>query len=404
MNSSTSNSNVENQNQTTIFLKIVVALSLGMLTSLFLVRAFTFVNDARASNFLGRVLEARDAIPIITQENEDVVMVFGSSMVEAGFSSRQFDRELAEQNVNIKSFNFGFGGLNPYFQDILSRRIKEGFLQQDKKLKLAILEFNPFQTTQTRYQGAVSLKDSFESYLLSSDELWELTKQDPKRGIRLYNIRYLRDGVSAEMITSFFGRGFQPPPKRTDIPVDEEANKLRRELSDELVKRFEQDYPDYQDSNWSYQWQGAGTIPEERSKETLTIFEQYYAAGRNQHRMDNDKLNRIDTADIIELRFEPELVEAYIRIVENFKAFSEHVDIILLPRNTEWINYSPEGKKRLFATMAYIEKRTGIKVKNYQDLDVITPDMFSDTTHLARYSGDVAFTRFLVNEYKGFLQ
>lgn len=404
MNSSTSNSNVENQNQTTIFLKIVVALSLGMLTSLFLVRAFTFVNDARASNFLGRVLEARDAIPIIAQENEDVVMVFGSSMVEAGFSSRQFDRELAEQNVNIKSFNFGFGGLNPYFQDILSRRIKEGFLQQDKKLKLAILEFNPFQTTQTRYQGAVSLKDSFESYLLSSDELWELTKQDPKRGIRLYNIRYLRDGVSAEMITSFFGRGFQPPPKRTDIPVDEEANKLRRELSDELVKRFEQDYPDYQDSNWSYQWQGAGTIPEERSKETLTIFEQYYAAGRNQHRMDNDKLNRIDTADIIELRFEPELVEAYIRIVENFKAFSEHVDIILLPRNTEWINYSPEGKKRLLATMAYIEKRTGIKVKNYQDLDVITPDMFSDTTHLARYSGDVAFTRFLVNEYKGFLQ
>ena len=404
MNSSTSNSNVENQNQTTIFLKIVVALSLGMLTSLFLVRAFTFVNDARASNFLGRVLEARDAVPIITQENEDVVMVFGSSMVEAGFSSRQFDRELAEQNVNIKSFNFGFGGLNPYFQDILSRRIKEGFLQQDKKLKLAILEFNPFQTTQTRYQGAVSLKDSFESYLLSSDELWELTKQDPKRGIRLYNIRYLRDGVSAEMITSFFGRGFQPPPKRTDIPVDEEANKLRRELSDELVKRFEQDYPDYQDSNWSYQWQGAGTIPEERSKETLTIFEQYYAAGRNQHRMDNDKLNRIDTADIIELRFEPELVEAYIRIVENFKAFSEHVDIILLPRNTEWINYSPEGKKRLLATMAYIEKRTGIKVKNYQDLDVITPDMFSDTTHLARYSGDVAFTRFLVNEYKGFLQ
>jgi hypothetical protein len=30
---------------------------------------------------------------------------------------------------------------------------------------------------------------------------------------------------------------------------------------------------------------------------------------------------------------------------------------------------------------------------------VITPEMFSDTTHLARYQGDVPFTRFLAERY-----
>ena len=125
-------------------------------------------------------------------EEKGLVMFYGSSMTQAGFSPRQFDKAMAEKGANIKSFNFGFGGLNPYFQDILSRRIMEQFQQKDRHLELAILEFNPFQTTITRHERARSLEDSFLTMLASNQELKELTLADPTRGIRLYNIKEKR--------------------------------------------------------------------------------------------------------------------------------------------------------------------------------------------------------------------
>ena len=112
-----------------------------------LVNLFFVAVDASADTIMGRVMESRRQLPIITEIEEPVVMVFGSSMVQAGFSPRQFDKEMAERDRQVKSFNFGFGGLNPFFQDFLSRRIQEEFAANDKRLALAVIEFNPFQTT-----------------------------------------------------------------------------------------------------------------------------------------------------------------------------------------------------------------------------------------------------------------
>lgn len=386
-----------------IYLKMLLTILLGMGLSLGIVRIFTAMNDASAESFLGRVLEAQAALPQIAREDEDLVMFFGSSMVQAGFSARQFDRHLAERGVEVKSFNFGFGGLNPLFQDYLSRRIADGFEQNDRRLKLALIEFNPFQTTITRRNGAREAEDSFISLLASPQELWQITRNDPATGIRMANIRYLRDGVSAEMITNFFGQPFRAPRPRTELVEDEAIDALRDELGGKLTERFEQDYPDFDGSDWYYPWQGAGTIPEERSAETRELFQQYYATLRTDYRMDNDLLFRIHTADIIELNFDEELVDAFIRIVQNFQRVSDHVEVVLLPKNTDWIKNPPEAMQRQQRVLDKIVAQTGVTVRNFQVIDPITPDMFSDTTHLARYSGDVVFTEFLAEQYEDVL-
>jgi len=115
--------------------------------------------------------------------------------------------------------------------------------------------------------------------------------------------------------------------------------------------------------------------------------------------MENDKLRRTTCCDIEEMHFEEELVQAFIRMVEIFKQFSDHVEVVLLPRNTDWIHYSPEASKRLASVLARIRGETGVTIQNLQSLEGMTPAMFRDTTHLARYSGDVAFTAHLVDEY-----
>lgn len=390
MNSSTSNSRK-------IYLKIFLVLTLGMAVSMVPVRLFTY--HAGAETVLDRVMEARAALPKIVAGEEDLVMVFGSSMTDAGFSARQFDRQLAERGVHVKSFNFGFGGLNPYFQDYLSRRVREAFEAGDKRLSLALIEFVPLQVTGARFNGALPVLDSFLNKVATPEELWQITLRDPKRGLSMFNIRYIRNNVSAEMITYFLGQPLHAPRPRSQLPRDKETTRRRREIGEQMQARLEEDFPDYKGEDWVYEWQGSATLPEERSASTVELYKEYYATRRTPRRMENDKFNRIACCDIESLHFEEELIASFIRMVKNFQQFSDHVEVILLPRNTEWIQYSPEAAGRLAAVLQRVRDETGVTIRDYQLLEGITPEMFSDTTHLARYSGDVFFTSHLVEEY-----
>lgn len=384
-----------------MYLKILSAILLVATAAMGIINLIAYLNNATAENIMGRVVEARRALPKIINEEKDLVMVFGSSMVRAGFSPRHFDKEVNKTGKNIKSFNFGFGGLNPFFQDYLSRRIREAFQENDRRLKLAVIEFNPFQTTQTRWNRALPIVDSFLTMLARDQELWQITKKDPTRGIRLFNIKYIRNDISAEMITSYYGGAMFPEDRSYMQDEPEEIIKARREYGDKLSELFDKEYPDFKGENWHYGWQGGGTIPEERSAETLDIFPKYYATFRNDVAMSNYRKRRIQSADIEGLNFEPVLVDSFIRIVENFKQISDQVEIVMLPRNTKWINYSNEAEARLTQTIAEIERSTGLKIISHQEINEVTPDMFSDATHLARYSGDVAYTNYLVKQYGG---
>ena len=392
MSSSTSNSRK-------IYLKISLAIFLGMGAAVLLMRLLFLVIGADTSNIMGRVVEARHALPKVVKEPDDLMLFFGSSMVDAGFSPRRFDKKLEQRGKQVKSFNFGFGGLNPFFQDYLSRRIKESFEQSDRKIKLTVIEFNPFQATQTRWNGANSIVDSFITMLASNDELIEIARNDPKRGALLFNIKYLRNDISAEMFTSYFGRALFPGTRPPRLEEPEELVKLRREAGEMLGKLFEKEYPDYTGEDWYYPWQGGGTIPEERSEETLEWFKKYYSTFQNPANKENARQRRIASADIEELNFEPLLIESFIRIVKNFQAVSDHVEVVILPRQTEVIHYSDEAKARLATAIAEIEQTTGVIIRNQQELPQFTSDMYRDATHFTRYHGDLVYTDLVAEEF-----
>ena len=387
-----------------IYIKIVLAIGLVMVASMIIVRTLVDITEVGGTAFLGRVLDAMAALPRITQEEKDLVVFFGSSMVENGISPRQFDKLQSDRNLHIKSFNFGFGGLNPLFQEYLSRRVKESFLENDKRLALALIEFNPFQATIKRRDQTGRLEDSIIALSANQRELLEITLRDPERGIRLYNIRYLRDNISAEMITSSYGWRLKAPTWRSSFVKNTQIESRRRVLLEELRKRFAQDYPEYVDENWSYTWQGGGPIPEERSRDTLRIIQEYHEANTTPYRMDNDRLYRMSRSDIIDLNFDQEMVISFIRIVKNFQQFSDQVEVILLPKNSDWIQNPVAALDRMNKVLNEIQDETGVKIKDFQHVEGITPDMFFDTTHLARHSGTVVFTQILADEYRGYFR
>ena len=380
--------------------KAMLAIGLCMALALLSIHFILQGMGANSQGVLGRVTESRAALPKIVKEPNEVVMFFGSSMTRAGFSPRKFDADLAEQGKQVKSFNFGFGGLNPYFHDFLSRRIADEFNKENRKIKLAMIEFNPFQTTQTRWNNASPVLDSFLTLLASDAELMQIAKTDLTRGIRLFNIKYLRGTISAQMITSFFARELFPPQAHQTFKDNDEIIAERRRLGRLLGEKFDEEYPNYKGEEWSYDWQGGGTMPQERSAETLAIFNDYYRVTQTDNAMKNDRLSRIRSADIEELNFEPLLVEHFINIVKNFQRVSQNVEVMMLPKNSKWIKTTPEGEKRLAAVVKQIEEATGIKMQNHQNLPQITPNMYRDTTHLSRYRGDIAYTDFLVEHYQ----
>lgn len=390
MSSSTSNSRKA-------YLKIVLSLGAAMLVTV--ICFHVFLHAMGANRLMGRVVEAREALPEIVKRDETQMMFFGSSMVDLGFAPREFDKYVKQMGKDVSAYNFGFGGLNPYFQDYLARRIKEEYQKEDKKLKLAVIEFNPFQTTQTRWNRAQSAIDAYLTMLASDKELWELAVEDPKRGLLLFNIKYMRAGISAEMVTTFMGRDIFPAKRQTRLQDSQEVQDKRNEINKQRRELFDKDFPDYHDKRWYLPWQGGGTIASERTPEAVELTKQMIALQHTDARMTNYVNGRIHSADILELNMEPQLVASFIRIVENFKQFADKVEIVMLPRNTDWINYTPEARARLDKAIAQIEQATGLKVVDHQDIPQVTPDMFWDATHLARYMGDVAYTQFIAEQY-----
>ena len=391
--------NLSTSSSKRIFSMIVLSIVVGMAASMAIVRLIVDANVSSGETALGRVMEAKASLPVIMEEENDLVMFFGSSKVLAGFSPRQFDNELAGHDIRTKSFNFGFGGLNPLLQEYLSSRVQESFLNSDRRLKLAMIEFNPFQTTTTRRNGAREVEDSFITLLASQAELVDIAVSDPERGIRLLGIRNFRNSISAEMITSKLARRLQSFDQDMSLSDDDIIGSPRFILHEELAIRFEQDYPDHEDDRWSYEWQGGVTIPSERSAETVEMYIEYDALGRTPERMQQDLQGRIDSADIIDLNFSPELVDAFIGVVRNLQEISDNVEVVLLPKNEKWIKNPPEAIARLDRVLDRISRETGVTIRSFQDIKQVTPEMFADTTHLQHYTGAVVFTSALVDAY-----
>ena len=96
---------------------------------------------------------------------------------------------------------------------------------------------------------------------------------------------------------------------------------------------------------------------------------------------------RIRCCDIEELHLDEAMVSDFIALVAEFAAFSDHVEVILMPVNQAWIKRTPRGEQRLRAAIERIERETSVHVADFQANPKIDPQQFFDVTHLSPMSG-----------------
>ncbi len=140
-----------------------------------------------------RFKQATKYVPKIADNptSRKIVIVYGSSLVRAGFSPDTFDFEMSKRGFDIVSYNFGFDGLNPEFQHLYAKRIKDEFQKKSREIDTVFIEFNPFQTTLTRKDHDQSMSDQWYANFCTPSELWDITQKDLQKGVRLFGISIL---------------------------------------------------------------------------------------------------------------------------------------------------------------------------------------------------------------------
>jgi hypothetical protein len=356
---------------------------------------------------IARIQAAQSALPDIAAAPGPKAILFGSSMVDFGFAPEVFDARLAESGIEMTSYNYGIGNMNPNLQLVLARRLRAEFEARGERVDLMLVEFNPFQATEKRRRWNAPIHEAILSVVSPPRELWSQLFNDPERGVRLFTIKYLRDGMTAEANTMGLGYGVEAIADLlglddSDEMRSEEYRRVldeREEMGMELFWRAREEMPDVGPGDWSLKTRGAAPRPEALSPETVDLLARLMKNLQYPESRRADLEDRIRCCDVLDLHFDEGLVRDFIAMVRELGAISDRIEVVLLPKNYDWVRNPPEALARQQAVLERIERETGARVSDYQYRPEIDERYFWDVTHLTIYEGQDRFTTLLADDW-----
>lgn len=387
-------------------LMILIAL-LVLGPAVLFVRGFTGLAEKSGGDVFGiqRIRSVHAQMDYMAQQAGPTVLVFGSSLTNEGFSPRHFDRQAeAMLGTDITSFNIGMGNMKPSYQLLLAKRLREAHERAGRKAALSIIELTPFLLTEKRNAFRPFMTEQVTAVLMSREELMQELWRDPERFARLFTIKYLRDGISAEAITGglrfLIGSAQSQVPLIASLGQDQIALITeQRRLQGELNRQIGQQHPDTRKSIvWNPATQGGLIDMEDLSADTQDLARQLVRMMRDPGTLQRDARDREECCDIRHLVFDASMVDEFVAIVEEFKQFSERVEIVLMPTNHTLIGPTPDALARQQQVLQQIAARTGVPLLDYQQHPQFAADDFYDATHLSLDSGKPRFSALLARD------
>ncbi len=410
MPSSTSSS--EPAGSRRVFLRAALAGAALWLGAMGIIRGCTAITESLAPDPFGivRIKTASRGLPAIAAVSGAKAVIFGSSLVEFAFAPRVFDARLAKSGIEITSYNLGIGNMNPSLQLVLARRLREAFEERDARVDLMLVEFNPFQTTRRRVDANAPFHEAVLSILSSPRELRAEVLRNPERALRMFTIKYLRDGVAAESITSGLGIGFgfvaalfgDADAEEEPSPEYQQVLEERGELAWELFGRVSEEVDDWGlAGGWQLSTRGGFPLMEDLTPETVALVARFMANLAHPKSLEQDLEQRIRCCDIIDLHFDEGLVSDFIALVQELAPISDRIEVVLMPKNHDWVENPPEALARQRAVLERIERETGVTVRDYQHLPGLAARYYLDATHLTVHEGQPRFSALLADDWAG---
>ena len=407
MSSSTSSSS----RKTALYTMLIAAVTL--LPAMGLVNWLTRSAESNAGDIFGiqRIRSVTNALDYMAATEGNTALFIGSSLVKDGFSPRIFDQAVKAANgARVTSFNVGMGNMKPTYQKLLVQRMAEAYAGQHSKARLTLLEFNPFLVTDARQAFRPFMTEQIQAVLMSPRQVTKTLWEDPERFARLLSIKYLRHGVSAEAITG--GIRFMVNQAQAQAPMLEQLTEDQLDhiqqlaaFRNQLNQYIRQQHPvTYKSHVWNPVTQGGLIDMMDLSAEARDLVVKISSQMRHPKAMEMDLQGRIQCCDIENLSFNDELIGDFLDTVETAKRFSQRVEIVLMPRNSDWVKLSPEGQRRLQQMLAHLARQSGVGIRNYQNHPAFDGDDFYDVTHLSMDQGRPLFSRVLAGDLAAVFQ
>jgi hypothetical protein len=347
---------------------------------------------AQHSEGRDRLVGFLEALPEIAQR-KDAVLVFGSSLIQHGFSPETFEQHLG---LPVTAYNLGFPGVDPEVQALLARRIANTFEKSGHRARLTLVEFTPFQATvaRARWQRFRELASVKKAVLMDPLTLARVARRSPEEASHLGALRLLGN-TSPLMVKSLVDERISDKPVPSWWPVRPPAfdeTKYRRAWVASIhagrAAAERRNVPEWDpvrrgEVRWLFD-------------ETHSEYDSW-ARSRNTWLVLKPELQwRVASSDMLELHFDEEQVRFFIEAVRALASVSRETRVVLMPRNREWNQPTPEGRARLAAVLTRITRETDVRVLDLSDSPEFRPGEFGDfidVTHLNESRGRPKLSR-----------
>ncbi|MFY0565656.1 hypothetical protein ACN28E_17685 [Archangium lansingense] len=361
----------------------VLLVALGMARGFIALLEGTTSPDTRArfTEGAGRVRDFLQELPELAAK-EDSALVFGSSIIQHGFSPEVFEAHL--RGPRVTTYNLGFPGVEPEVQRLLAHRVAESFQRSGRRARLTVVEFTPFQATLARGQSSRfhELAQVKKALLAKPSDLAETALRSPEEASHLAALQAL-GGNSPLAVTSLLEHQLFDGLAPEDPDAERKALAARVRAGRDRVEG--RPVPE-----WDPVRRGEVRLVFDETREDFLAWARMRSAPEV---LKQDLEWRVETSDLLELRFDEGKVAAFAEALRALAGVSERTVLLLAPRNRAWVQLTPEGRARLNEVVARLSRDTGVPVVDLSEAPEFTPEDFIDVTHLNESSGRPRLSR-----------
>lgn len=336
---------------------------------------------ARLTEGAGRVRDFLQVLPELATR-EDTALVFGSSIIQHGFSPEVFEANL--RGPRVTAYNLGFPGVEPEVQRLLAHRVAEAFQRSGRRARLTVVEFTPFLATLARDRASRfrELAQVKKALLATPGDLAETALRSPEEASHLAALQAL-GGHSPLAVTSVLEH------QLFDGLTPEEPDTGRKALA-ARVRAGRARVEGRPVPEWDAVRRGEVRLLFHETREDYLAWARLRSAPEV---MEEDLAWRVESSDLLELRFDERKVAAFAEALRALAGVSERTVLLLGPRNRAWVQLTPEGRARLDEVVARLSREVGVPVVDLSEAPEFTPEDFIDVTHLNESSGRPRLSR-----------
>jgi hypothetical protein len=335
------------------------------------------VHDMRTQDRFSQLV---DHLPDICAARDPVIAI-GSSLTSRGFTPSVFDDRLATLGIHATTFNAGADGVTPDVMLQLTRRLRECFANANNTPRAILIEFTPHMATRAMVRSGIEGPQNAMRLwrLLDVDSFIHVARRSSQDAGHELALLFLGGESPAAAHTIIQDALFPDPPAPVERSPTDRVGQLRQTPEYIATLARFQAMEEGTPHSWDLARRGEIESPAQTPRE-----EEIW---REVRRTDTARLQQrrgrlVKYFDLIDLDFEPALIDDLIATIREAQAITPHTYVVIYPRNPGWSMPSPTGTRNLLAVLARIEHETGAPTLNLVASTDFTPDDFADAVHV----------------------